>query len=152
MTCSPPGFPALYHLPKFVQIHVHWASDVIHLSHPLLPLLLLPSVFPNIRIFSNESTIHIRQPKDWSFDVSISPSNEYSGLISFRIDWFDLFAVPGILKSLLQHHSPKASHSLALSPLWGPNLTSIHDCWKNHRFDYSDLCQHSTVSAFYYAV
>ena len=73
------------------------------------PLLLLPSIFPSIRVFSNESTLHMRWPKYWSFSLSISPSNEYSGLISFRIDWFDLLVVQGTLKSLLQHHSSKAS-------------------------------------------
>ena len=73
------------------------------------PLLLLPSVFPSIRVFSNESGLHIRPPKYWSFSFSISPSNEYSGIISFWIDWFDLLAVQGTLKSLLQHHSSKAS-------------------------------------------
>ena len=73
------------------------------------PLLLLPSIFPSIRVFSNESVLHIRWPKYWSFSFSISPSNEYSGLLSFRVDWFDLFAVQGTLKSLLQHHSSKAS-------------------------------------------
>ena len=80
-------------------------------SHLILchPPLLLPSIFPSIRVFSNESALRIRWPKYWSFSFSINPSNEYSGLISFRIDWFDLFAVQGTLKSLLQHHSPKAS-------------------------------------------
>ena len=73
------------------------------------PLLLLPSIFPSSRVFSNESVLHIRRPKYWSFSLSISPSNEYSGLISFRMDWLDLFAVQGTLKSLLQHHSSKAS-------------------------------------------
>ena len=73
------------------------------------PLLLLPSIFPSIRVFSNESALRIRQPKYWSFSISISPSNEYSGLVSFRMDWFDLLAVQGTLKSLLQHHSSKAS-------------------------------------------
>ena len=76
--------------------------------HPLLPLCLLPSVFPSIRVFSNESVLHIRWPKYWSFNFSISPSNEYSRLISFRMDWLDLLAVQGTLKSLLQHHSSKA--------------------------------------------
>ena len=83
--------------------------DAIQLSHPLRPLLLLPSIFPIIRVFSNESALHIRWPKYWSFSFSISPSSEYSGLISFRIDQFDLFAVQGTLKSLLQYHSSKAS-------------------------------------------
>ena len=89
------------------------------------PLLLLTSVFPSIRVFSDESALHIRWPKYWSFSFRISPSNEYSGLISFRIDWFDLLAVHGTLKSLLQHHSSKASILLVLSLLYGPTLTSI---------------------------
>ena len=88
-----------------------------------LPLLLLPSMFPSIRVFSNESVLHIRWPNYWSFSFSISPSNEYSGLISFRIDWLDLFAVQGTLKSLLQHHSSNIN-SLALSFLHSP--THIH--------------------------
>ena len=87
-------------------------TESVRSSKPLVlcrPLLLLPSVFPSIRVFSNESALHMRWPKYWSFSFSISPSNEYSGLISFTIDWFDLFAVQGTLKSLLQHHSSKAS-------------------------------------------
>ena len=108
MDCSTPGFPVLHHLPEFVQIHVHWVCDAIQASHPLLSLLLLPSVLPSIRVFSNESVLRIRWPKYWSFRFSISPSEEYSGLISFRIDWFDL-TVQGTQKSLLQHHRSKAS-------------------------------------------
>ena len=96
------------------------------------PLLLLPSIFPNIRVFSNESVLRIRWPKYRSFSFSISSSNEYSRLISFGIDWFDLLAVQGTLKSLLQHHSSKAS---ALSFVYSPTFTSIHDYWKNHSFD-----------------
>ena len=95
-------------------------------------LLLLPSILPNIRVFSNELVLHIRWPKYWRFRFSISPSNEYSGLISFRIDWLDLLAAQGTLKSLLQHHSSKAS---VLSFLYSPALTSIYDYWKNHSFD-----------------
>ena len=96
-----------------------------------LPLLLLPSIFPSIRIFSRELALHIRWPKYWSFSFSISLSNEYSRLISFRINWLDLLAVQGTLKSLLQHHSLKASKSSVLSLLYG-TLTSIRDYWKNH--------------------
>ena len=92
------------------------------------PLLLPPSIFPSIRIFSNESTLRIRWPKCWSFSFSISPSNEYSGLIFFRMDWLNLLAVQRTLKSLLQHHGSKAS--ILLSFLYGPTLTSIHDYWK----------------------
>ena len=106
------------------------------------PLLFFPSIFLNIEVFSNELALSIRWPNYWS--LSVSPSNEYSGFISFsfRIDLFDLFAVQGTLKSLLQHHNLKASiSSLGLSLLYGSTLTSVHDCWKNHSFDYIDLCQ-----------
>jgi len=91
-------------------------------------LLLLPSIFPSLRVFSNESALHIKWSKYWHFSFSISPSNEYSGLISFRIDWFDLLAVQGTLKSLLQHHSSKASILQQLSFM--VQLTSIHNYWK----------------------
>ena len=94
------------------------------------PLLLLPSIFPSIRVFSNESVLCIRCSKYWSFSFSISPSNEHPGLISFRMDWLDLLAAQGALKNLLQHHSSKTVNSLALSFLYGPTLTSIHDYWK----------------------
>ena len=109
---------------------------------------LLPSIFPSIRVISNESVLPIRWPKYWSFSFSISPSNEYSGLISFRIDWLDLLAVQGTLKSLLQHFSSKSINSLALSFLYSPTLTSICDYWRKH----SLLLWQSNVSAFYYAV
>ena len=111
------------------------------LSHPLLLLL---SIFLNIGIFFIESVLCIRWPKYWSF--SISPSNEYSELISFRIDWFDLLAAQAPLKSLLQHHISKTS-ILWLSVFFMVQLTSLHDCWKNHTFD-KDLCWQSDVSAF----
>ena len=91
MDCKTPGFPVFHYLLEFAQTHVHWVNDAIQPYHLLLPLLLLPSVFPSIKVFSNESALHIRWPKYWSF--SISHSNEYSGLISFRTDWFDLLAV-----------------------------------------------------------
>ena len=108
MDCSTPGFPVLHYLPEFAQIHVHWVGDAIQPSHPLLSPLLMPSIFPSIRVFSHELALHIRWPKYWNFSFSISPSNDYSGLISFKIDWFDLLAIQGTLKSLLQHHSLKA--------------------------------------------
>ena len=100
------------------------------------PLLLLPSVFPSIRVFSDESALHIMWPKYWSFSFNISTSSEYSGLISFRMDWLDLLAVQGTLKSLLQHHTSKASllqHSAFF--IVQLSLTSIHDHWKNHSLD-----------------
>ena len=110
MDCSTtPVFPVLHHLPEFAQTKVHQVmmpSNHLVLFHPLL---LLPSIFLSIRVFSNESVLLIRWPKYWSFSFSISLSNEYSGLISFRMDWLDLLAVLGTLKSLLQHHSSKAS-------------------------------------------
>ena len=109
MDWSTPGPPVQYQLPEFTQTHVHWTGDAIQPSHPLSSLLLLPSIFPSIRVFSNESVLHISWPKYWSFCFSISPSNEYSGLIFFRMDWLELLAVQGTLKSLLQLHSSKAS-------------------------------------------
>ena len=111
MNCSMPGLPVLHQLPEFTQTHVHWVGDAMQCNHLILccPLLSPPLIFPSIRVFPNESILHIRWPKYWSFSFSISPSNEYSCLISFRIDWFDLLAVQGTLKSLLQHHSSKAS-------------------------------------------
>ena len=98
-------------------------------------LLLLPSVFPSIRVFFSESVLRTRWPKYWSFSFDISPSNEHPGLMSFRMDWLDLLAVQGTLKSLLQHHSSKAFNSSALSLLHSPTLTSIHDHRKNHSLD-----------------
>ena len=109
MDCSMPGFPVHHQLPELAQTHVHWVGDAVQPSHPLSSTLFLPSIFPSIRVFSNESVLRIRWPKSWSFSFSISPSNDYSGWISFRIDSFDLLAVQGTLKSLLQHHSSKPS-------------------------------------------
>ena len=114
MDCSSSGFPVLYCLPEFAQIHVHWFNDAIQPSHPLSPPLLLTPIFPFIRVFSNESALCIKWPKYWSFSFSISPSNKYSEFISFRIDWLDLLLVQGTLKSLLQHYSLKTSILLHL--------------------------------------
>ena len=108
MGCSMPGLPVHHQLPEFTQTHVHWVGDAIQPSHLCCPLLLLPSTFPRIRVFSSESVLHIRWPKYWSFSFHISPSNEYLLLISYRINWLDLLAAQGTL-SLLQHHSSKAS-------------------------------------------
>ena len=104
-----PGFRVHHQLPELTQTHVHRVGDAS--NHPILchRIFLPPSIFPSIRVFSNESVLHIRWPKNWSFSLSISPSNEYAGLISFKMDWLDLLAVQGTLKSLLQHHSSKAS-------------------------------------------
>ena len=94
-----PGFPVHHQFLEFTQTHVDRIGDAIQPSHPLSPLVLLPSIFPSIRVFSNESVLHIRWPNYWSFSFSISPSNEYSGLISFRVDWLDLLAVQETVKS-----------------------------------------------------
>ena len=116
---------------KLMSIELVMSANHLILCHPLLLLL---SIFSSIRGFSNESALCIRWPKYWSFSFSISPSNEHSGLISFRMDWLALLAVQGTLKSLLQHHSSKAS-ILQHSAFFGPTLTSIHYYWKNHSFD-----------------
>ena len=123
-------------------------ESVMPSSHLILchPLLLLPPIAPSIRVFSNESTLRMRWPKYWSFSFNFSPSNEHPGLISFRMDWLDLLAVQGTLKSLLQHHSSKASILWCSIFLHSPIFTSIHDHWKNHSLDQMDLCWQSNVS------
>ena len=134
LNCSIPGFPILHYLSEFAQTHVHSVSDAIQPSQSLSPPSPLASTFPSIRIFFNESTLHIRWPKYWSFSFSISPFNEYSGLISFRTDWFDLIVVQKTLKSSLASQF-KSINSSALSLLYSLTLTSLHDYWKSHRFD-----------------
>ena len=109
MDCSTPGLPVHHQLPELAQTQVYRVGDAIQPSHPCRPLLLLPSISPSIRVFSNESTLCIRRPQYWSFSFNINPSNEHPGLISFRMDWLDLLAVQGTLNSLLQHHNPEAS-------------------------------------------
>ena len=101
--------PVYHQLLEFIQTHIHWVGDAIQPSHPLLSPLLLPPIPPSIRVFSNESTLRMRWPKYWGLSFSIIPSKEMPGLISFRMDWLDLLAVQGTLKSLLQHQSSKAS-------------------------------------------
>ena len=140
------GFPVLHYLPEIAQTHVQWVSDAIQpslsLSTPSPPALKLS----HHQGLFNESALHIRWPKYWSISFSISPSNECSGLISFRVDWFDYITVYVTLKSLLEHHNLKISifwysliPNLTLVLLYGPNLTSIQDYWKNHGFHYTDL-------------
>ena len=116
---------------KLMSIESVMPSNHLILCHPLL---LQPSIIPSIRVFPHESVLRIRWPKYWSFSFSISPSNEYSELIPFRMDWLDLLAVQGTLKSLLQHHSSKASIPWP-SAFFIVQLTSVHDSWKNHSFD-----------------
>ena len=137
------SFTVSWSLLKIMSIEL-----VMPYNHLILcfPLLLLPSIFPIIRVFSNESALHIRWPNYWSF--SISPYIEYLGLISSRINQFDLLAFQGTLKSLPQHHNLKASILQRISFLDGTILTSIHDYWKNQSFEYTDLCRKSDVSGF----
>ena len=152
MNCSTPGLPVHHQLPEFTQTHVHRVGYAIQPSHPLSSPSAPAPIPPSIRVFSNESTLRMRWPKYWSFSFSNIPSKEIPGLISFRMDWLDLLAVPGTLKSLLQHHSSKSINSSALSLLHSPTLTSIHDHRKNHSLDLTDFCWQSNVSAFEYVI
>ena len=141
---------------RFLSFTISWSllklmftESVMPSNHLILccPFPLLPSVFPSIRVFSSEPAVHIRWPKYWSFSFSTSPSNGYSGLISFRIDWFDLCCPRDSQESSLAPQF-ESINSSALSLLCGPTLTSIPDYWKNHSFDYMDLCYQSDVSVF----
>ena len=136
MDCSTPGFLILHHLLELAQTHVHIVGDANQPSHSLSshPLLLLPSIFPSIRVFSNKSVLRIRWPKYYSFSFSISPSNDYSGLISFRMDWLDSLVVQGTFKSLLQHHSSKAS-ILQHSAFFIVQLSHPYTTTRNQSFD-----------------
>ena len=134
MDCSIPGLPVHHQVPEFTQTHVTESMmppNYLILCH----LLLLLSIIPRIRVFSSESVLHIRWPKYWSFSLSISPSIEYSAIISFRMDWLDLLTLQGTLKSLLPTLQFKSIVSSVLSFVYSPTLTSIHDYWKNHSFD-----------------
>ena len=127
---STPGFPVLHHLLEFAHTHVHCIGDAVQPSYSLSPCSPTFSL-TSIRVFSNESVLPITWPQYWSFTFSISSSNEYSWLISFRIDWLDLLAVQGTLKSLLQHHIKSINPSV-LSILQSPALKFVHDYWKNN--------------------
>ena len=134
MNCSTPGLPVHHNSrspPKPMSIKSMMPSRYLILCHPLL---LLPPIPPSIRVYSNESTLRMKWPKYWSFSFSIIPFKVIPGLISFKMDWLDLLAVQGTLKSLLQHHSSKAS-ILPHSAFFVVQLTSIHDCWKDHSLD-----------------
>ena len=132
MNCSTPGLPVYHQLLEFTTS----IESVMPSSHLILsrPLLLLPPIPPSIRVFSNELTLCMRWPKYWNFSFSIIPSKEHPGLISFRVDWLDLLAVRGTLKSLLQYHSSKASIRRC-SAFFTVQLTSIYDYWKNYSLD-----------------
>ena len=144
MDFSTPGFPVLHHLLELTQTYVHWVSDGIQPSHLLPPPSPPAFNLPEHESLSNESALHIRLSKYRSFSFSINLSSEYSGFISFRIDWLDLPAVQGTSKSFLQYHSSKVS-IFQPSDLYGPTLTSIHDYWKNHSFDYTHMCWQSCL-------
>ena len=131
MDCTMPGFPVHHQLPELAQTHVYGVSGAIQPSHPLSSPS--PPAFTLFQLFFKESVLPMRGPRYWSFSFSISPSSKYSGLISFRIDWFDLLAGQETLKSLLQQHSSKAS--ILWCSAYTPTITSIHDYWKNHSFD-----------------
>ena len=148
MNHSTPVLPVQHQLPESTQAHVHWVGDAIQPSHPLSSPSLLALNLSHIRVFSNESALHIRWPKYWTFSFNICPSNEYSGLISFSIDWLYLIAVQGTLKSLLQHHSSKAS-ILQCSALFMVQIShQFMITGKKHSFEYMNLYGYSNVSAF----
>ena len=148
MNCSTPGKHSLSFTISLSLLKLMSIESGMPSNHPIFCCpLLLSSVFPSIRVFSNKSTFHIRWPKYWSFSFRTSPSNEYSGLISFKSDWFDLLAVQRTLKSLF-YTTIRKHQFLVLSLLYGSALTYIHDYWKNHNFDYMDLRQQSDLSAF----
>ena len=134
MNRSTPGLPVHHQLLESTQTHVHCVGGAIQPSHPLLSSLLLPSIFPSIKVFPNESALHIKWPKYWSFSFNIRPSNEHPGLIFCRMDWLDLLAVQGTLNSLLQHHSSKAS-ILRRSAFFIVQLSHSYDLWKNYSLD-----------------
>ena len=147
MYCSMPGFHVLHHLTEIARIHVHWVSQWFHLTiSPTVSPFCLPSIFLSRRVFSKELVLWIRWPTMyWSFTFSsISPSNEYSGLIYFWIDLFGLPAFQGTLKCIPRHHSFHQAPQLqffSAQPSFGPTLTFVHDYWKDHSFDYMDLCK-----------
>ena len=141
------GFPVHHQFPEFAQAHVHQVGDAIQPSHPLSSPPPPAFNLSQNQGLSQELILPIRWPKYWSFSFNISPSNEHPGLVSFRMDWLDLLAVQGTLKSLLQHQFESINSSV-LSLLYGPTLTSIHDYWKKQSFGCTDLCQQSDVSVF----
>ena len=149
MDCSISGLPVLHHLLKLVQVHVHFIGDAILSCDTLFSFFLW--CLRTSRIFQWVVCSH-QWPKYWNFSFSINPSSEYSGFIYLKIDWFDLFTVQRTLRSLLQHHSSKASILWRSAFLNGPALTTIHDHWEDHNLDSRDLCWQSHVSTFQHTV
>ena len=133
MDCSTPSFPVHHQIPELAQTHVQRVGEAIQPSHPLSSPS--PPTFNLIKVFSNESVLRIRWPNYWSFSFGISPSNGYSGLLSFRMDWLDLLAVQGTPQESSPAPQFKSINSLACSFLCSPTLTSVLDYWKNHSFD-----------------
>ena len=146
MNCSTLGFPVFHYLPEFAQTHVHWVINAIQPSHPLLHLLLLLSIFPRIRVFSNESALCIRWPKYWSFSISISPSSEYSDLVSFRTDWFISLLFKGLSRVFSSTTIQKHPFFEAQPSLWSSSHIRTWLLEKNS-FDYTELCRQMLVSA-----
>ena len=151
MDCSTPDFPVLYYLSEFAQTHVHWVGDAINHLVLCCPILFLSPIFPSIRVFSNVSALPIRWPKYWSFRVSISPSNEYSGLIPLGLTGLISLLSKG-LSRVFSSTTVWKHQFFGAQPFLCPTFTSVHDYWKNHHFDSSDLCQQSDVSSFKYTV
>ena len=147
MDCSVPGLSVPHYFPKLAQIHAHGIDDDTHPPPPLMPSSPLPSIFPTIRDFSNESAILIRWPKYWSFSFSISPSNKYLELISLMIDWFDL-CFPGDSQECCSALQLKDINFSVFCLLYGPALRTIYDHWEDHSLDYTNFCQQSNVSTF----
>ena len=152
MNCSTPGFPVHHQFPEFTQTYVHCVGDAIQPSHhPSSPSSPTFEIFPSIRVFSNESALHIRWPKYWSFSFNISPSNEHSGLISFRMDSLDLLQSKGLLRvfsnTTVQKHQFFGTQLSVIVQLSHPYMN-----WKSHRLDQMDVCWQNNVSAFEYAV
>ena len=147
MGCNIPGFSALQYLPEFAQIHVHWVSDAIEPFHLCHPLLLLPSIFPSIRVFSNELALPIRWPKYWRFtSASVLQNNIQNRFPLGLTGWISLQSKG--LSKVFSNTTVQKHQFFGIQLSLGPTLISIHDYWKNHSFDYIDFCWQSNVSAF----
>ena len=148
MDFSTPSFPVLHDFLELAQTHILGVSYTILPCHPVTSPLLLPSILPSIKVFYNELGFHIRWSKYWNSSFNISPSNEYSGLISFWIDWFELFFSPRDSQESSPAPQFNSVNSSALSLLYDPTLTSIHNYWKQHSFEYVGICWQNNISVF----